>query len=261
MDLLTKEDLLFLINQKNEILVSIYIPTCTRGTDSLQNEIRFKNLIKKIKGKYIDDKSVNLGLNKLLKKTDRFLDDYEFWQHQSEVLAIFLSEDFIKYYRLPINIDEFYSVGKNFYVVPLISYLDSNSDFYILYLSQKEITLYSGENFDINKINVEELAEVTREELGNRDFQKQLQFFTGAGAGGRKDSRFYGTGAKDFQINKYLLNFFNKIDRSIRKTLTGKRPLILAGVDYIFPIYRRANSYPWIMDEVIKRQSQGLKQE
>ena len=146
--------------------------------------------------------------------------------------------------------------------MPLISYLNSKTDFYILYLSQKEITLYSGENFEINKVDIEELTEVTREELDNRDFQRQLQFFTGAGAGagagGRKDSMFYGTGAKDIQIHKYLLNFFNKIDRSIRKALIDKRPLILAGTDYIFPIYRRANSYPWIMEEVINGNPKDL---
>ena len=104
LDLLTREELLFLIDQKNGQLVSIYVPTYMRGTDSLQNPTRFKNLIKKIKKVYCGEELVNLELNRLLKKTDEFIDNYEFWQHQSECLAVFLSRDLIKYYCLPNKI-------------------------------------------------------------------------------------------------------------------------------------------------------------
>ncbi|MGI9535356.1 MAG: hypothetical protein ACR2NW_10445 [Thermodesulfobacteriota bacterium] len=251
MDLLTREELSLLINQKKELSISIYLPTFIRGTDTLQNQTKFKNLIKHIKQEYIDDEYANFELHKLLKETRKFFDNYEFWQHQSECLAMFLSKDFFKYYRLPFKFDEFFCVRKNFYIIPLISYLNSVVDYYILYLSQKEISLYSSENLEFNKVNIEELNKITGEELNNREFQKQLQFFTGAGAGSRKDSMFFGTGAKDLQIHKHLLNFFNKVDRSIRKNLIDKRPLILAGADYIFPIYKQANSYPWILEEVI----------
>lgn len=251
MDLLTRDELTFLINEKGELTVSIYMPTFVSGKDTLQNQTIFRNLLKEIKKSYINDESVNSELNELLKKTDQFLDDYEFWQHQSEGLAIFLSKDFMKYYRLPVSFDKFFSVEKNFYILPLIQYLESNIDFYILYLSQKEISLYSGENFDLKKAEIKDLTEITSEEFKNREYQKQLQFYTSAGEGRRKDSKFYGTGAKDFNINKYLLNFFNKIDRAIRNNLIDKRPLILAGADYIFPIYRHANSYPWIMEDTI----------
>ena len=62
---------------------------------------------------------------------------------------------------------------------------------------------------------------------------------------------YYGTGAKDIKIDKYLLNFFHKVDKAIRKTFIDQRPLILAGADYIFPIYREANTYPWIIEDEI----------
>ena len=84
MDLLTREELLFLINHKNEPLVSIYIPTYMSGTDSLQNQTKFKNLIKQMKGIYRGDELISMALNELLIKTDEFIDNYEFWQHQSE---------------------------------------------------------------------------------------------------------------------------------------------------------------------------------
>ncbi len=251
MDFINKEDLDKLVNHKNGLLLTIYIPTYKRGTDTLQNRIRFKNLTKKIKEEFIDNEYITSKLSGLLEKAEEQLDNYEFWQHQSDCLAIFLSDDYLKYYRLPLKLDEFFCVGNNYYILPLVSFFNSTTDFYVLYLSQKEISLYSAEKFELNKVQIKELYDITSEELNNRDFQKQLQFHTVAGAGGRKDSMFYGTGAKDLQINKYLLNFFNKIDRVIRKNLIGKRPLILAGADYIFPIYRIANSYPWIMEEVI----------
>ena len=259
MDYLTKEDLLYLYNNQNELLLSIYIPTFKRGTETLQNQIRFKNIIKQIKDKYNDDEFLYSELSEILKAAEVQMDNYEFWQHQSECLAMFLSRKFIKHYRLPLKAEESFYVGKYYYILPLISFLNTNTDFYILYLSQKEISLYSCESFNLKKINLKELSDVISEELNNRDFQKQLQFYTGSGAGGRKDSMFYGTGAKDLKINEYLLNFFNKIDKSIRKNLIDKRPLILAGADYIFPIYRQANSYPWIMEDVIHGNPRDMK--
>ena len=107
MDPLTREELLFLINRNKELSISIYLPTYTRGTETLQNQIRFKNQLKQLKEKFKYEKSVKSKIDNLLKEAADFSDNYEFWQRQSECLAIFLSEDFIKYYRLPINSDEF----------------------------------------------------------------------------------------------------------------------------------------------------------
>jgi len=38
-------------------------------------------------------------------------------------------------------------------------------------------------------------------------------------------------------------------------------PLVLAGVDYLFPIYREANTYPYLMDEGIAGNPKGLNAE
>ncbi len=251
MDLLTKDELILLINKNSKLSVSIYMPTYVSGNDTLQNQTRFRNLVREIKKSYTNDGSVNSELNEILKETDQFTDNYEFWQHQSKGLAMFLSKNFLIYFHLPISFKNFFSVEKNFYILPLLHFLNFNMDYYILYLSQKEISLYSGSNFDIKKVNIKELNDITNDEFKNREYQKQLQFYTSAGEGSRKYSKFYGTGAKNLNTNKYLLNFFNKIDKSITKNLIDNKPLILAGADYIFPVYRNANSYPKIMEDVI----------
>lgn len=248
MDYISKDELLSLISQKNDLSLSIYIPTQVSGTDSLQNRIIFKNTLKAIKSEYPSDDYRKMGLNELLDETEKFTDDYEFWQHQSNCLAMFLSKDFLKCYSLPIDYEDFFYAGTDYYILPLISFLNSYSDFYILYLSRKEISLHSFNHAEFSRLEIKELSDLVNDEIENRQFQKQTQFFTGAGEGGRKDSRFYGTGAKDLNLDKYLVNFFNKVDRVINKNLQKKNPLILAGVDYLIPLYMKANTYPLIMD-------------
>ena len=50
-----------------------------------------------------------------------------------------------------------------------------------------------------------------------------------------------------------LTNFFRRIDKKLHKRVVGKKtPLILAGVDYLLPLYRKINTYPYLRKEELK---------
>ncbi len=55
----------------------------------------------------------------LLRPAQDLLLDSVFWQHPSEGLAIFISKESSRIYRLPIRFDEVVVVGKGFYVEPI----------------------------------------------------------------------------------------------------------------------------------------------
>jgi hypothetical protein len=48
---------------------------------------------------------------------------------------------------------------------------------------------------------------------------------------------------------RVLLQYFRQIDQGINRWLKNENtPLVLVGVDYLFPIYREANTYPCLSD-------------
>jgi hypothetical protein len=60
----------------------------------------------------------------------------------------------------------------------------------------------------------------------------------------------HGVGTDDQKDN--LLRYFQKVDESLQELLQDRYlPMILAGVDYLLPLYRQASSYPNILEQEI----------
>jgi len=71
-----------------------------------------------------------------------------------------------------------------------------------------------------------------------------------------------GHGAELDDAKDNLLKYFRLIDRGLHDLLRDERaPLVLAGVDYLFPIYREANTYPRLIEEGIPGNPQGISAE
>jgi len=73
--------------------------------------------------------------------------------------------------------------------------------------------------------------------------QKSLQFRTQQGTHG--EGSFHGHAKNDEKAKTELLQFFRAIDRGLLKILHNNQtpPMIVACLDYLFPIYKEANSY------------------
>jgi len=71
---------------------------------------------------------------------------------------------------------------------------------------------------------------------------------------------FHGQGAgAEVPKKDNILRYFHLLDKGLSELLRDKRaPLVLAGVDYLFPIYREANSYPYLLDEGVSGSPEGL---
>jgi hypothetical protein len=67
-----------------------------------------------------------------------------------------------------------------------------------------------------------------------------------SGAEGTSKSVVYGE-KKDFKMD--ILRYFRRIDHGISDLLKDEHaPLILAGVDYLHPLYREVNTHPHLVD-------------
>lgn len=253
MDLFTRDHLHELLTHTGPTLISITIPTHRMAPESLQDGIRFKNMLKQVE-EQLKQRGVSASESaELLAPVKHLPDEKIFWQHQSDGLAVFLGQGFSRVLRLPCSFPEQVHVLEHFYVNPLLPLLQSNGTFYLLAVSQNSCRLFSGDRDQIQQIQTESLPTNLRDTLGTWQ-EMELNFHAmkqgGNGASGTDTAMFHG----HFEDNtkQQLLAYFRKIDDAVAEILkSAPAPLVFAGVDYLFPIYQQANRYSGLCDQAI----------
>jgi hypothetical protein len=252
MSLLSVNEIRILIEKSLGLCISIFMPTHRAGEQIRQDPIRLKNLIREAQSRLTDTGLTSKETKELLKPVRELLRDDFFWQHQSDGLAIFSSAGLFRCYRLPLSFDELVVVTHRFHIKPLLPLLTSDGRFYILALSQNKVRLIEGTRYTASEIDLEDMPESLADTL-RYDSERNLQLHTAAPVGkGEQSAIFHGHGAGTDDAKANILKYFRRIDASLTRLLRGESiPLILAGVDYLLPIYVKANTYPYLLDEGI----------
>ena len=114
----------------------------------------------------------------------------------------------------------------------------------------------------MREIELESLPRNLTEALQYDEFAKQVRFRTGSVSGAAGMAMVSGHGGVADDTKDNLLKYFRLIDRGLHDLLRDERtPLVLAGVDYLFPIYREVNTYPRLIEEGIPGNPQGTSAE
>jgi hypothetical protein len=265
MDVLSKAALKALSEKHIGPHVSLYAPTHRAGPETQQDPIRLKNLVKEAGERLVAGGLRAPDAKELLRPAEQLVQDGLFWRHQSDGLAIFLSSDFNRYYRLPLEFEELVVVAERFHVKPLLPLLSGDGRFYILALSQDKVRLLRGSRDRVSDVELEGVPSSLAEALRLNDPERQLQFHTATGPSGGKGSRaaaFHGHGGVVQDDKVDILRYFHKVDDGLRKLLAGEQaPLMLAGVDYLLPLYREANTYPHLIEAGIEGNPDNLSAE
>jgi hypothetical protein len=70
------------------------------------------------------------------------------------------------------------------------------------------------------------------------------------GPAGRREAIYHGQGAGVDGAKDGLLEYFQQVDRGLHRHLNSDQaPLLLAGVEYLLPIYRQANTYAHLLED------------
>ncbi|MBW2631633.1 MAG: hypothetical protein JRC90_07715 [Deltaproteobacteria bacterium] len=241
MDMLSGNELKALMQKQIGICVSIYMPTIRKGTETQQNQIRYKNLLRDAEGQLSSSELRPSEIKDMLAPAQELSGNTPFWRNQSDGFALFLSPDSFKYYRMPQSFKELIVVTDRFHIKPLIPTLASDTEFYILAISQKNVRLLKCSLQHTEEMDLEGVPENLAEALNLDDFEKRIQRHTGT---------------EDMKAN--ILQYFQQVDKGLRELLRDKKaPLIFAGVDYLFPIYREANTYPHLIDRGMSGNPEG----
>ena len=196
----------------------------------------------------------------LLEPVTRLLGAISFWKDKRDGLALFISPGVFRQYQLPTAFEPLVVVAHRFHLKPLLAFLGGNK-FFVLALSQNEVRLFEG--------SVSASASSTTWKGCPKDWPtpwksdeqvKNVQFRTGSGVGGARGERaamFHGQSADDAKDK--ILRYFRQIYQGLQDFLREEpAPLVLAGVEYLLPIYKEANTYPHLLGERITGNPEGL---
>jgi len=243
------ETLKDLIQCQESPCISIYMSTkAVHKGEFKKLEIEFKNLLQKVEEKL----KANWGfkereINKLLEPAFKLASDSNFWQQQKEGLAVFISSENFRTFKLSVDTYDSAHVSYNFNLKQLISEIHDSQEYYLLALSSNHNQLYRVNRNEIEEFDLEELPQNIKEFLNLDDeAAEKYQSINTAGS----SSVFHGQGAAGDDDNEDLLHYLKEIDRVINSELKDKKSyLIVAADDSVFSLYKNINNYQALLDE------------
>ena len=251
MDILNPTDLKSLIAQQGKWCVSLYMPTHRVGREQQQDPVRLKNILAKAETNLLANGLRRPKVQKLMQPAEELLWDKDFWQHQSDGLAMFLSNEFFVKYRLPAGFKELLLITKNFHTKPLFPLLNRVGKFYILFVSLNKIRLFQGTADTISEIALKFPTSMDQA-LWADDPERYLNLHSGSISTNETKGGtaiFHGHNPGD-EEKKNILRFFQSVNQGLNDLLEDKNlPMILAGVNHILPIYREACTYDNILED------------
>jgi hypothetical protein len=243
----SRNELRSLIETTGKTVVSIYMPTHRTG-DNEQDRIRLRNILHEAEKKLVDAGLRTPEATNIIKPAAELLENNEFWQHQSDGLALFLSPDIFRYYRLPYAFQQTMILSKRCYVRPMLTLLHNDGIYYVLALSQNSVRFLQCTRDSHRVITPDSVPRNIAEALKYDEPEKQLQFHT-TGAG---PAIFHGHGVSKDYDKVSISRYFRQVDRGLHEMLREeKAPMVVVAVDYLHPLYRKANTYTHLLDRAV----------
>lgn len=239
--------------------VSILMPTHRAGPDIRQDPIRLKDLLREV-GRQLEDRGLAASdISRLVGPGHDLVADRAFWRRQEDGLALYAAPNFFRTYPAPQRFRPLAVVSERFHVTQLFPLVSINRHFYVLALSQKDIRLIEATRTTAVEVDLGDLPRTLSEALLTDTPEQGLQHHLGTVAGASRGAVFHGYDPGLDDHKESIREFFHRIDRGIRPLLSDRTaPLILAGVDFLLPIYREANTHPGLLAEGILGNPESL---
>ncbi|MFZ0821282.1 MAG: hypothetical protein WAM91_14535 [Candidatus Acidiferrales bacterium] len=229
--------------------VSIYVNTEAGFGAASRNFKRLKELLKIAETKL---STAPIGLADtpdLFNAAWRYIEQLKLNRRKGGGIALFIADNFFRHYILPEEEQERISIGRQFFVRPILRSL-ANDHFFLLALSQDHVKLFQGTSEGLEDLYVTGVPENLRKDFEKQSFERESEFHTASPAiAGKQSAIFHGSQP---QQKDMILHFFRDVNEGTATRLKGQSaPLVLAAVHYLMPIYHRVNSYPHLLDKGI----------
>jgi hypothetical protein len=253
MKIFNREDFINLSNKTANPMISIYSPTSRQSSNGYKEDmIHFKNQLSNVKKSLEKEyRMSNSEINNLLDPAQELLDNFKFWQNNSDTLACFLSKDGdMDLFKLPIEMnDSSHFIGTKPMLLPMVPELNDDGHYYLLLLNLDRIRLYEATRSVIQEVLLDP-AEVAVSFTAEEDEDENQDQLHGQGGIGNAGAMYHGHDGGADEVKKVtILNYFHRMTNMLEPLLyKNPLPLYLAGVDYLIPIFKEASKYNHLMD-------------
>ncbi len=229
--------------------VSIYFPIHRRTEDPAPPVVRFKRSLSEFEKALPERGIVEQEALKLLSPLYDLVNVVASPEFAGNTLVVLRSAEFMRHFLVNHELPEHFTVGDHFYIRPILPEFEQHRKFYILALSQKNIRLLRCDD-----------AESEQVELGASNPQNFEEFLSSAGGPATTQGAVFTSTTDRDNLDSHLANFYRAVNQAVVEVLKDTDfPLVLAGVEYEIPIYRKANTYKGLVGDPVLGAPDGLK--
>jgi hypothetical protein len=218
--------------------VSIYVPTTPLTQHVGAARIEFGNLGKEGLGQLDAAGFDKRRRSALAEHLDDLAEEDAFWALQAHSLAVFVTADAVRAYRLPNRLSPMVQVSDRFHLKPLLRAITFPQRAFVLALAEKDVRL------------IEVFSDLPPAEIRVKDLPRDAGSATGRASVNDRSASGRIHGSEGQQV--LLKQFARQVDAAIRPALAGRHePLILAATEPLLSIFRSVSAYPGLVGQSI----------
>jgi hypothetical protein len=229
-DIPTQAELNALVSARGEALISLYVTTTPETQHIDAARTRLKQLTGDAIAQLEEAGAAKRTIWPIQEQLHDLMDDDGFWRVQANTMAVFVTPDRLRTYRLPNHLTETAQVSDRFHLKPLLRAVSMPQHAFVLALAEDEVRV------------IELLGDQPAQEIRVPGLPKDASSVAGtANVNSRSYSGRQGGGEGQ---KHHLRQYCRQIDAALRGLLSGRsEPLILAATEPLLSIYRSVNSY------------------
>lgn len=232
--------------------ISIYQPTHRSHPDNAQDPIRFGNLVKKVETLW-KDRYAKHDPAPLLANLRKLGQEHNFWNHTLDGLAVLVSPELFRVYRLQRDVPELVNVGESFHIKPLLRTVQSADRYQVLAINRHSAKMFIGNRDALDPFDAGDNFPETLDSVLGSDplMQRPASWSRGAAA--------TIAGVNDGQIERSKLvdadteQFFRAVDRAVAEQFSrpSRLPLILAALPEHQSVFHKLSHNAYVLPKGI----------
>lgn len=246
---LTKDTLRKLLGGNEPPCISLYQPTHRANPDALQDPIRYKNLVRDAE-RSLREKYSGREVRPLLEPFQTLADDYHFWTHQRDGLAVLAAAGTFEVFQLQRPVKELVVVAESFHLKPLLRVVQSADRYQILCLDRQQVNLFEGNRDALEEVDVGDMPTTITAALGEQLTEPQRRIAYNA-----QPAVFHGQGGRKDEVDKDTERFFRVIDQEVldRFSRQSGLPLILVALPEYHAKFRQISRNPFLQPTGVEK--------
>ncbi|MCI0346210.1 MAG: hypothetical protein L0221_12330 [Chloroflexi bacterium] len=230
-DIPTAAELKSLASHRDDLCVSIYLPTTPVTQETAADRIALKNLGRQAIRELTEAEADKRRVAALSEHIDDLIDDDEFWRFQAHSLAVLATPDHVHTFRVPSALSPVAVVSDRFHLKPLLRAATFPNSGYVLALAEGAVRLVEvSADLPATAAKVQGMPKDAASAVGKATLNDRSP-----------SGRIQGSEGQKVRLRQYA----RKVDAALREMLAGSEvPLILAATEPLASIYRSVNTYP-----------------